>query len=344
MVKVPDGTLRILVQGTRSGCASSSRCRTTRTSSARFEELPDLVEDTPEIEALTREVQALFGRIVGARRYLPEELQLAAANVDDPSALCHLVASTLRLKTEERQQLLEMIASASACAPCSLILNRELEVSELGSRSRPRSQPRSTRASASTSCASSSRRSARSSARATSSRPSSSELRGAGRGAAAARGGPQGRRPRARAARAAAARRRRVRRHPHVPRLDPVAPVGRATTDDNLDLDARAQVLDEDHFDLEKVKERIVEYLAVTKLKDDLSGPDPLLRRPARAWARRRSASRSRGRSGGRSPGSRWAASATSPRSAATGARTSARCPARSSARIRDAGRGTRSS
>jgi ATP-dependent Lon protease len=45
------------------------------------------------------------------------------------------------------------------------------------------------------------------------------------------------------------------------------------TTEDNLDLDRARQILDEDHYDLEKVKERILEYLAVSKLKNDLSGP-----------------------------------------------------------------------
>ena len=47
----------------------------------------------------------------------------------------------------------------------------------------------------------------------------------------------------------------------------------RRATEDNLDLRRARRVLDEDHYDLEKVKERIVEYLAVSKLKADLSGP-----------------------------------------------------------------------
>ena len=66
--------------------------------------------------------------------YLPEELQLAAANVDDPTALVHLIASTLRLKTEERQELLETATSRSGCARIAQILSREVEMSELGSK------------------------------------------------------------------------------------------------------------------------------------------------------------------------------------------------------------------
>ena len=88
------------------------------------------------------------------------------------------------------------------------------------------------------------------------------------------RGGPQGGRPRAGAAREAAGRLGRVRRHPHVPRVDPQPARGTRSREDNLDLEQARKVLDEDHYDLDKVKERILEYLAVSKLKEgDLSGP-----------------------------------------------------------------------
>ena len=133
MIRVPDGTLRVLVQGLRrirleepgAGRAVSRR---------RFVEVPDVLEETPEVEALTRNVQALFARIIALVPYLPEELELAAANVDDPSALCHLVASTLRLKTEEKQELLEDVSVEQRLRHVSRILNRELEVFELGTR------------------------------------------------------------------------------------------------------------------------------------------------------------------------------------------------------------------
>ena len=131
MIKVPDGTLRILVQGTER-IRLEERVQDEPYLVARFSPVPDVVEESPELEALTREVQGLFGRIVGMAAYLPEELQVAAANVDDPSALCHLVASTLRLKTEERQSLLETVDVSDRLRATLVILNRELEVSELG--------------------------------------------------------------------------------------------------------------------------------------------------------------------------------------------------------------------
>jgi ATP-dependent Lon protease len=98
MIRVPDGTLRILVQGLR-------RIRLDEPVTddpylvARFAAVPDEAEESPELEALLRNAQGLFGRIIGLAPYLPEEVQIAAANVDDASGLCNLVASTLRIKT-----------------------------------------------------------------------------------------------------------------------------------------------------------------------------------------------------------------------------------------------------
>src|SRR5206468_2835117 len=133
MIRVPDGTLRILVQGIRR-VRIERRVLKEPYLIGEFAELPDELEETKELEALTRNVQSLFGRIIGLVPYLPEELQIAAANVDDPSALCHLVASTLRLKTEEKQKLLELVDVQERLREVSLILNRELEVFELGTK------------------------------------------------------------------------------------------------------------------------------------------------------------------------------------------------------------------
>ena len=98
--------------------------------------MPDEVEETPELEALTRNVQnAVRPPDRRSSRTCPTSSQLAAANVDDPSALSHLVASTLRLKTEEKQELLEherRRRAAARRAPRSS--SRELEVVELGTK------------------------------------------------------------------------------------------------------------------------------------------------------------------------------------------------------------------
>ena len=103
------------------------------------------------------------------------------------------------------------------------------------------------------------------------------------------------------------------------------------STEDNLDIPHARRVLDEDHFDLEKVKDRILEYLAVRKLRKDPKGPILCFVGPP---GRRQDLARPLDRHapwGGSSCASRSAASATRPRSAATAAPTSARCPAASS-------------
>src|SRR5690349_8057954 len=133
MLKVPDGSLRILVQG-------GQRVRVTEWIDgrpypvARIEELPDIVEEGPELTALMRNVQQTFSSIIEEVPYLPEELQMAVANLDDPSALSHLIAGALRIKTEEKQELLEEVHVARRLRRLSEILARELEVVAIGSR------------------------------------------------------------------------------------------------------------------------------------------------------------------------------------------------------------------
>ena len=133
MIRVPDGTLRILVQGV-GRIRLESRVQDEPYLVGEFAEVPDVVEESPELEALIRSVQNEFGRLISLVPYLPAELELAAANIDDPSALSHLVASTLRLKTEEKQRLLEEADVATRLREILAILGRELEVVELGSK------------------------------------------------------------------------------------------------------------------------------------------------------------------------------------------------------------------
>jgi ATP-dependent Lon protease len=134
MLKVPDGTLRILVQATQR-IRITGYTRTEPYLVAQIEELLDIsTTETPELLALVRNVQATFTNIVEQVPYLPEELHLAVANLDDPGALSHLIAGALRLRTEEKQALLEERDVAKRLRRLSEILARELEVVALGSK------------------------------------------------------------------------------------------------------------------------------------------------------------------------------------------------------------------
>ena len=271
MIKVPDGTLRILVQGLR-------RIRLDHTVRddpylvGEFVELPDELAETREVEALTRNVQSLFGRVIGLVPYLPEELQIAAANVDDPSALCNLVASTLRLKTEEKQTLLEMVDVEARLREVSSILNRELEVFELGSKIQSQVQEEMEKGQREFFLRQQLKAIQEELGEGDADQAEINELRTR----FAEMDLPEDVRKavdrelaRLEKLPAAAAEYGVIRTYVEWLASLPWS----ETTEDNLDLEHARRVLDEDHFDLEKVKERILEHLAVSKLKNDLSGP-----------------------------------------------------------------------
>ena len=133
MLKVPDGTLRILVHGAQR-VDLEEFIATEPYLIARLKEAPDIVSPSPELEALHRNVQGTFSRIIEELPYLPEELLVAVANLDDPAELAHLIAGALRIKTEEKQALLEERDVTKRLRMLSEILARELELVEIGTR------------------------------------------------------------------------------------------------------------------------------------------------------------------------------------------------------------------
>jgi ATP-dependent Lon protease len=271
MIRVPDGTLRILVGGVQ-------RIRITEHVSedpyliGGIEVVPDENDDTPEVEALTRNVQGLFSRIIGLAPYLPEELQLAATNIDDPSALAHLVASTLRtIPTDERQRILETTDVGQRLRQISAILSREVEVFELGSKIQSQVQSEMEKGQREYFL--------RQQLKAIQDElgegdPEQAEIKELRERLEAlelpedARKAAERELSRLERLPAAAAEYGVIRSY-----LEWILtlPWGKFT-EDNLDLDHARAVLDEDHFDLEKVKDRIIEYLAVAKLRNEVSG------------------------------------------------------------------------
>jgi ATP-dependent Lon protease len=270
MIRVPDGTLRILVQGLR-------RIRVEEPVAddpylvARFSVVPDEEEEGRELEALMRNAQGLFGRIIGLAPYLPEELQIAAANVEDAGALCNLVASTLRLKTEEKQQILELADADERLRKVSKILNRELEVFELGTKIQSQVQSELEKGQREFFLRQQLKAIQEELGEGDPEQAEANELRerlDALELPEEVRKAAERELLRLERLPAAAAEYGVIRTY-----LDWIAtlPWG-VTTPDDLDLDRARQILDEDHYDLDKVKERIVEHLAVSKLKQDPAG------------------------------------------------------------------------
>ena len=270
MLKIPDGTLRILVQG-------AQRVRitdwTTETPylKASIEELPDVIEESAELTALTRNAQETFTQIVEHVPYLPEELTLAVTNVDDPSTLSHLIAGSLRLPTEEKQALLEEVDVGKRLRRLAESLARELQVISIGSEIQNQVQSEIDKGQ-------------REYVLRQQMRAIQAELGEFDESALEARelheqlddiDLPDDVRKQVD---------RELRRLEQLPQqaaehgvirtyLEWIAalPWGRSTEDD-LDLRHAREVLDADHYDIEQVKDRILEFLAVRKLKPDARG------------------------------------------------------------------------
>ena len=271
MLKVPDGTIRILVQGTQRVKLGPYLAEEPYLV-AKVEELPDVVEESPELEALTRNVQTTFSEIIEQIPYLPEELQMAVANIDEPSALAHLIAGALRIGTEEKQELLEELNVGRRLRRLSEILARELEVIQLGTQIQSQVQSEIDKGQREYFLREQLKAIQSELGEGDEQQAEINELRER----LEAAGLPE---------HAQKAADRELSRLEKLPPAAAEYGVIRSylewlvelpwseRTEDNLDIGHARKVLDADHYDLEQVKDRILEYLAVRKLKPDSPGP-----------------------------------------------------------------------
>ncbi len=270
MLRMPDGSLRVLVQGV-SRVHVGRQVQDEPYLVAEVEEVPDVLEESTELEALVRTVQTSFARLIELVPHLPQELQIAVANIDDPSVLSYLVASSVRMQTDDKQRLLEEVDVATRLRELVRLLGRELEVVELGSKiqSQVASEVEKTQR----------EYLLRQQLRAIQEElgeadPEQAEL------AELRKRVDDANLPE----HALTAANRELSRLERLPQAAAEYGVIRTylewlltlpwntVTPDNLDLEQARAVLDEDHFDLDKVKDRILEFLAVAKLKQDVSG------------------------------------------------------------------------
>src|SRR5581483_7861334 len=198
--------------------------------------------------------------IIGLAPYLPEELQLAATNIDDPSALAHLVASTLRtIPTTERQEILEEADVEQRLRQVSAILSREVEVFELGSKIQSQVQSEMEKGQREYFLRQQLKAIQQELGEGDPEQAEANELRerlDALELPEEAQKAAERELSRLERLPAAAAEYGVIRTY-----LEWILTLPwNSVTEDNLDLDYARTVLDDDHFDLEKVKDRIVEY------------------------------------------------------------------------------------
>ena len=268
MLRVPDGSMRVLVHG-------GDRVRLTAFPAsdpflvATVEPMPDVVEESDEMKALAGNVLSAFGRVVDLVPYLPDELQMAAANVEDPSTLSYLVISSLRLPVAEKQELLEEVRVSQRLRRLNEILARETQVLELGARIQAEVEQdiehgqrefvlRQQLKAIQDELGEGDEAEINELRRRIEEAPLPDEVRTAAE--------------------------REITRLGRIPDqsaehqvirtyLDWILDIPWGTyTEDDLDLDRARSVLDEDHYGIERVKKRILEELAVARLKGDAAG------------------------------------------------------------------------
>ncbi|MGI8584807.1 MAG: endopeptidase La [Thermoleophilaceae bacterium] len=273
MMKVPDGTLRILVQGGQR-VRIDGYTATDPYLVASITEEPDVATASTELEGLARNVQSTFTTIIEQVPYLPEELQLAVANVDEPAELAHMIAGALRIKTEERQELLEERDVARRLRRLSELLARELELISIGSKIQSQVQSEMEKGQREYFLRQQMKAIQEELGEVDDQQAEVEELRERIDAAEL----PEHARKQAD---------RELRRFERLPPQSAEHGVIRnylewivdlpwsRSTDDDLDLKKARRVLDRDHYDIDKVKERILEFLAVQKLNPD-SGPSIL--------------------------------------------------------------------
>ncbi len=267
MMRVPDGTVRLAVQG-------NERMRVLEFLQeepyliARIQRAPEIVEESVEVEALTRNTLELFQRLVSLVAHMPDELVTAALNVDDPRHLVYLVATNLRMDPEERQRLLELDAVREKLVALNTFISKELDVLELGKKIQSDVQEELGKNQREFYLREQLKAIQRELGEGTETEAEATELRQKIEDS----GMPE---------EAAKEARRELDRLSKLPPaaaeygviktyLDWLTTLPwNARTEGEINVAKARQILDDEHYDLEKIKDRILEYLAVRKLKQD---------------------------------------------------------------------------
>jgi ATP-dependent Lon protease len=272
MLKLPDSRIRVLVQGVCrarvEGFLKKDSCL-----EARIQRIVEpRSEPSLELEALMRTTKKSLERSVSLGKAISSEVMVIAGNLEEPGRLADLVASNLDLKIDDAQQLLRIVDPFIRLKKTHELLNREIELltmqQEINTHAREEID-----------------KSQREYFLRQQLKAIQSEL-GEGNDLAEE---VEALREKARKAKMPKKVQEEVERQ--ISKLERMHPDSAETatvrnylewmvnlpwsvqTKDNLDLKKAQEILDEDHYGLETIKERIVEYLAVRKLKKKMRGP-----------------------------------------------------------------------
>ncbi len=274
MFKLPDGSLRLIVQGlARLHLDALVSAEPYLRGLVRRVAEADRDEDRLEIDALQRNIKSNFQQVVSLSPLLSDDLQTLALNIADAGRLADFIASSLSsISTEVKQDILETIDLRERMAGLNRILIKELEVLELGSKIQSQVQSEVGKNQREYFLREQMKAIQRELGEGDEQAKEIEELRAkiqaAGMPEAVAK---EAFRELDRLAKMPAAAAEYTVSRTYIDWL--IALPWAKRTDEVIDLAHTKAVLDADHSDLEKAKDRILEYLAVRKLNPDVKGP-----------------------------------------------------------------------
>lgn len=273
MLKLPDGRLKVLVQG----IAKARIVNYTQTEPFYAGEIERIVDQRPtevtiEIEALIRNIKELMDKSISLGKTFLPDMMVLIENVEEPGRLADLVASNLGLKAEQAQQLLEMTDPVMRLHKISELLHREVELLTVQQKIQSDAKGEIDKTQREYFLREQLKAIQKELGEIDERTEEIMELRKKVKSA---------KMPEKVEKEALKQINRLEKMHPDSAEAGTIRtyvdwlvelPWSKSTKD-NLDLKKAKTVLDEDHYDLERVKERILEYLGVRKLKAKMKGP-----------------------------------------------------------------------
>lgn len=271
MLKLPDGTVKVLIEGKK-------RARVSKfVSNAEFflvdvEDAPEVVERNTEVEALVREVHTTFENYVKLKKKIPPEMVMSVSSIDDPGRLGDTIVAHLGIKLEDRQNLLESFNAAERLEKVLGHMRAEIEILEVERRIRSRVKKQMERSQKEYYLNEQMRAIQKELGEKDEFKNEIQEIE-----------------DKLKQKKLSAEAKDKVEKE--LKKLKMMSPMSAEATvvrnyidwilslpwneftDDKLDINEAERVLEEDHFGLEKVKERILEYLAVQSLVGKIKGP-----------------------------------------------------------------------
>jgi len=271
MLRFPSNSVRIVVQGI-ARAQIVEYISNTPYIKAKIEIPEEIITNEKELQALQRNAIDIFNRITSYLPQFSEELKIIISNINEPSKLADFISSNINLSTAERQELLEHLDINQRFERLLFFLNRELELLELGAKIQNRIKSELDEKNREFLLRQELEAIKKELGESDEVLSEINELKEKVKKANM----PE------------EVEKEALRELERMAKMSPgfaeytvsrtyvewlIDMPWSVVTEDNLDLKRVKEFLDEDHYNLEKVKERIIEYLAVRKLKSDVKGP-----------------------------------------------------------------------